>query len=172
MITIGKNIIVQGAEKLIIIWMFLQCCFQNFFCSVLFPNLDRYSAAPFWKYISLIITFKQPYIYQNLWTYVRGCSTLDDLGQVALPLEFRTFFCLKKPCLSFPFSWIKSSRVVVLLIFSGGDSVGAFLLESHLTQYLFCSPSASPHEGQKRDTLPSILNWLRLFDLCCTCRDI
>ena len=47
LIRIAKNIIVQGAERLIITSLFIQCYFQNFLCSILCPNYDRYPAAPF-----------------------------------------------------------------------------------------------------------------------------
>ena len=134
--------------------MFLKCCFQNFFYSIFFPSLGRYSAVPFWKYISFVITLKQPYIYQNLWSYVWGCFDRSDASGIPNLLLF------KKAMSFFPCLLIKSSRVLVLLIFSGGYCVGLFHLEPHLTQYLSRSPSPSPHEGQKHEALPSILNWL------------
>ena len=134
--------------------MFLQCCFQKLFCSILFPNLDRYSA--FWKYVSSSLLSNNPTFIKTSERMFGDSLTLDDLGQAVVPLEFRIFFCLKKPCLSFFLD--KVIKNLVLLIFSGGDCVGAFILEPHLTQYLSCSPSSSPHEGQKCDMLPSILN--------------
>ena len=107
-----------------------------------------------------------PLLHLSKPLYVRGCVDLRCPGTSGSATGIPNFFYLKRPCISFPFSWIKLSRVLVLLIFSGGDCVVAFLLEPHLTQYLSCSPSSSSHEGQKRDTRRSILNWLGVFLHC------
>ena len=149
---------------MIIICMFLQCCFQNFFCSILFPKGIL---------LPLFGNISPSSLQPNNSTFIKTSErvfgdalTLAVLRQLAVTLEFRIILYLNKPSLSFPFYWIKSLRVLVFLILSVGDCVGAFLLEPHLAQYLSCSPSSSPHEGQMHDTLPSILNWLDAFLLC------
>ena len=154
LIRIAKNIIARSSEKLIVSECFLSAVFKTSSTLYFFPSLGRYSAVPFWKYISFVITLKQPYIYQNLWSYVWGCFDRSDASGIPNLLLF------KKAMSFFPCLLIKWSRVLVLLIFSGGYCVGLFHLEPHLTQYLSRSPSPSPHEGQKHEALPSILNWL------------
>ena len=124
----------------------------------------RYSAASFWRYISFVITLKQPCIYQNLWTYVWGCFDLLCPGSSGGTTGVPNLFLLKS-CLSFPFSWIKSSRVLVLLIFSGGDWVGTFLLEPHLTQYLYRALQVLPNTtGKSMIRFPP--SWIDLTSFC------
>ena len=161
------NIIVQGAEKLLIIWMFLQCCFQNFFCSILFPDLDRYSAVYIWKYISFIITLKQSYIYQNFWMYVSGCFDIRFPGTTNVTTRIWNLSLLQKAMSVFYFflnKVIKSFSPLNIFrwwfcrdlpIRSTFDAVSVFFSKF------------SPTRGAKKcDTIPFILNWLDIFFLC------
>ena len=156
------NIIVQGADKLLIIWMFFSAVFKTSSAVYCFPTLTGTLLSVFENISPSSLLSNNPTFIKTSECMFWDALTLDFLGQVTLPLEFGIFLCFKKSCLSFIFSWIKSSRVLVLLIFSGGDFVGTFLLDPHLTQYLSFSLSSPPHEGQKSVTrFPS--SWIDLI---------
>ena len=106
------------------------------FCIILFSNLDRYFAAPFWNYISFVIT----YICQNLWTYIWGCFDLRCPGTSSgIPLQFHRYHWNSESFFAMSFFFLFFNKIIKSLILSGDDFVKGLIFRDtfHVVSMVF-----------------------------------